>query len=386
MWGLVGSYAPMFRKSFTEHSGRGEMLTRFEVEGFRNFDRKFVLDLSQTRDYRFNTDAIEDGVVSVGLIYGRNAIGKTNLCNALFDISRNVGKAISYPNQANYLSADADTTFAKFRYVFRFGGDSVDYCYSKKGIEDYLEESLSINDKLVYRFDHKKGSLADGDLSLVGAQNLNWGFKDPGISILNYICHNIPVDRGNLVFKLFLFARSMDPIGDEYLSNRQFVSHLVDKVIESNLVPELQSFLDRFGIHEGLVVRETPSGDRVLYFKKDRLIPFAQNCSSGTVALLRLFNYFHTVDAPALLFVDEFDAFYHHDLAEAVVGYFKEQHGRQILCASHNTDLFSNKVLRPDCLFILSDNKIISAADATQRELREGHNLEKLYKAGEFDA
>lgn len=56
-----------------------------------------------------------------------------------------------------------------------------------------------------------------------------------------------------------------------------------------------------------------------------------------------------------------------------------------MLCASHNTDLFSNKILRPDCLFILSSSGIVSAADATERELREGNNLEKLYKAGEFD-
>ena len=103
------------------------------------------------------------------------------------------------------------------------------------------------------------------------------------------------------------------------------------------------------------------------------------------MALLRLFNYFHITQAPSLLFVDEFGAFYHHDLAERVANYFKCQTGRQVICASHNTDLFSNKVLRPDCLYILSDHGITSAANATNRELREGHNLEKLYKAGEFD-
>ena len=41
--------------------------------------------------------------------------------------------------------------------------------------------------------------------------------------------------------------------------------------------------------------------------------------------------------------------------------------------------------MRPDCYFILSDNKLTSFADATNRELREGHNLEKLYMSGEFD-
>ncbi len=122
-----------------------------------------------------------------------------------------------------------------------------------------------------------------------------------------------------------------------------------------------------------------------MYFEKTRPVPFVDNCSSGAIALLRLFNFFSKIDAPSLLFVDEFDAFYHHDLAEKLVGYFMESHGRQVLCASHNTDLFSNKILRPDCLFILSPERLTSAANATRRELREGHNLEKLYKSGEFD-
>ena len=61
--------------------------------------------------------------------------------------------------------------------------------------------------------------------------------------------------------------------------------------------------------------------------------------------LLRLFNYFNSVSGPSFLFVDEFDAFRHHDLAESVVDCFKETEGLQVPCASHNTDLFSNKVL-----------------------------------------
>ena len=112
---------------------------------------------------------------------------------------------------------------------------------------------------------------------------------------------------------------------------------------------------------------------------------FTENCSSGTIALLRLFNYAMTIHDSSLLFIDEFDAFYHHDLSERVIEYLKELPGRQVICASHNTDLFSNKIMRPDCLFILSRSGITSAANATRRELREGHNLEKLYKAGEFD-
>lgn len=361
------------------------MLTRFEVEGFRNFTYRYVLDLADVRDYRFNASAIDNGVVSCGIIYGKNAVGKTNFSNALIDISNNVGKKTFYSNEANYLSASEDVKSASFVYAFRFGDDEIEYRYKKTGITEYLRESVTINGELAFDYDHIAASLIDGNLASVGADRLNWEFKSPGISVLAYVCNNIPFDEASPLFRLFTFARSIDSIGDALMNDREFVSRIAGKVIEMGLVSDLQAFLNEFGIDERLSARETPSGDKILYFEKSRLIPFSENCSSGTVALLRLFNYFHITKAPSLLFVDEFDAFYHHDLAEKVVSYFKGQTGRQVLCASHNTDLFSNKILRPDCLFILSDHGITSAANATKRELREGHNLEKLYKAGEFD-
>lgn len=361
------------------------MLTSFEVEGFRNFSRKNTINLSDVRDYRFNTEAVKSGAVSCGIIYGKNAIGKTNFSNALLDISSNVGKKVFYANQANYLSAVDGVDSARFSYRFRFDEDEVEYRYEKTGVTDYLRETVAINSKVAFDYDHVGGKLIDGDLALIGAESLNWEFKTPGISVLSYVCNSTPLDLSAPLFKLYMFARSMDSIGDTRMNDRDFVSMIADNIIKSGLVKELQAFLNDFGIPETLSARETPSGEKALYFKKSRLVPFAENCSSGTVALLRLFNYFHVSRAPSLLFIDEFDAFYHHDLAEKVVGYFKEQEDRQVLCASHNTDLFSNKVLRPDCLFIMSDHGIVSAANATKRELREGHNLEKLYKAGEFD-
>ena len=57
----------------------------------------------------------------------------------------------------------------------------------------------------------------------------------------------------------------------------------------------------------------------------------------------------------------------------------------QTILTSHNTYIANNDLLRPDCYFTLKDGTLKSFADSTERELREGHNLEKMLRQGEFD-
>ena len=53
--------------------------------------------------------------------------------------------------------------------------------------------------------------------------------------------------------------------------------------------------------------------------------------------------------------------------------------------SSHNTYLMTNELLRPDCNFIINGNKIKSLSECTDKELRFGHNIEKLYRGKAFD-
>lgn len=86
-----------------------------------------------------------------------------------------------------------------------------------------------------------------------------------------------------------------------------------------------------------------------------------------------------------LFFIDEFDAFYHFELSESVQKRLGKISGVQIFTTTHNTDLMSNDLLRPDCYFLLKDNKIKAISDLTEKELRQAHNLQKMYKAGAFN-
>lgn len=78
-----------------------------------------------------------------------------------------------------------------------------------------------------------------------------------------------------------------------------------------------------------------------------------------------------------------FDAYYHFALARKIVEQLKKYTDMQVIFTTHNTALLGNDILRPDCYFILDKGKLRSYIDSTGgREIREGHNLEKIYRNG----
>ena len=80
------------------------------------------------------------------------------------------------------------------------------------------------------------------------------------------------------------------------------------------------------------------------------------------------------------------DAFLHYEVAENLFVYLKNEFpNMQIIWTTHKTNMMSNLISRPDCILILSmDGRITPLYRSTRRELREGHNLEKMYISGEF--
>ena len=87
----------------------------------------------------------------------------------------------------------------------------------------------------------------------------------------------------------------------------------------------------------------------------------------------------------SLLFIDEFDAFFHFESAKNIVLLLNKAINFQTILTSHNTYLMQNQLTRPDCCFIMTENKISSLFNATDKELREAHNLEKMYINGAFN-
>ena len=362
------------------------MLKRFEVQGYKNFKETYVLDFSDVRDYQFNTNCIKDGKLNNIIIYGKNAVGKTNLGKAIMDIKDNFIRTPDFiANDPNYLNADSNQGYARFRYVFELEGNEIVYEYTKTAEAKLMYEILEINKQHIFTYYHDTQKKDLGNLELINAETLNWKMLENNVSILNYIINNIPLNDTNILKKLYDFISGMNFISGNSLLNTRYYDHILNTIIENKQVKELEKFLNQFDIQEKLEVKTLPTGKKQIYLDHKKPIDFAYSISSGTRSLVQLFVWYKQIEKLSFLYIDEFDAFYHYELSEKIIKILENANNCQTIATTHNTSLLSNKIMRPDCFFILNNTRLISIVNSTDRELREGHNLEKLYRSGEFD-
>ncbi len=369
------------------------MIKLFEVENFKNFDRKFSLDFTDVRDYKFNKQCIDKGLLNKIIIYGKNSVGKTNFGLALFDITTHlVDKNFDAQAYRNYINFNTGCDYATFNYVFDFDGVEINYKYSKKSSKEVIAEKLFIDGTKIYSYNELQGEKDFSGLGYINAESLNWEFVDDSISILRYIANNTSLDQNSPIKKMITFVSNMlcfrSLEAAKYIGFENGNGGILEYIIKNDLVDEFQQFLLDSKVKQKIAVRPENTGEKVVYFQSNdgkRYIPFAQAVSSGTWALTIFFYWYKNFSKISFLFIDEFDAFYHFELSEKIVKLIEQFQGFQTILTSHNTNLLSNKIMRPDCYFILTKEKIVSLVNSTKRELREGHNLEKLFMSGEFD-
>lgn len=362
------------------------MLKKFTVSNYKNFKDEISLDFSKIGEYSFNMDSL-----SMRLIYGRNATGKTNFGTALLDIKILLYGMFRNDENSVLINADSQDT-AKFIYEFQFGSDEVTYKYSRFANTELCDEELYINGEAIFKFDFKNSKFYFQGLSIISAETVNTNRylnKDEMdneyvLPFLRWLINNTAFSDDSVLIQLFEYVRKMDMItvGNDLLySNRNFLENLKNPVYLHNF----EDFLNLMGIECKLVLQELPDGQVELYFSHKKLVPFYRTASSGTLALTSLYQ--KMVSNCSLIYIDDFAAFYHYEMAEKLISFFKTKYPEcQLIMTSHNTNLMTNKIMRPDCLFILSSKGTLTAlCDATERELREGHNLEKMYIRGEFE-
>lgn len=369
------------------------MLIEFKVEGFKNFEKELVFDLSKTRNYNFSENAIKDRIVKTGLVYGINGSGKSNLGSAIFDIILHLTDKEKIINLYDYyLNLTNTNIMAKFYYKFKFGNDILEYEYQKDKPQNLVSEVVKINNKLISEYDYLTNKFK---LNLEGTENLNKNLNGNNISFIKYINNNINPEIDSELFKIkkiiekfinfvdnMLFFASLD--GNFYQGFKKGPENLHEIILSKGKLKDFENFLKEAGIDYKLIEKKIGK-DRRIYCKfRSGEVDFFEIASKGTCSLTLFYSWLISLDKVSFVFIDEFDAFYHVDLAKKVVEELLKLNIQAIL-TTHDTTIMTNDLLRPDCYFVLSEGKIKSLPDLTEKELRQAHNLEKMYRAGAFN-
>lgn len=365
------------------------MLTKLEVKNFKNFKGPFIFDLSRIKNYEFNRECVSHGVVNKAIIYGPNGCGKSNLGLAVFDLVAHLtDKDCDRDFYCNYLYAQSDNGMAEFKFTFKFNGSVLEYGYGKNSIDLTNYEELTIDGVTVVKFSRDKPL----ETCLKGAETLNKDLSESKLSAIKYIKNNAVLEKDgiNKVLWAFfnfvdsmLFFRAVDWYG--YIGYASGTGDILQDILEKDHLREFEDFLNKAGVECELLTRDYNGLESIFFKFGDKSLYFWGAASTGTKSLTLFYYWLQRLrehEVP-LVFIDEFDALYHHELSMLIVSELKKIPA-QVILTTHNTSIMSNDLLRPDCYFVMQGNKMGPIYQFTDKELRRAHNIEKMYRAGAF--
>lgn len=366
------------------------MLKSITVRNYKCFD-ELTFDLSAA-DYSYNPILVKDGVVNKALVFGKNGTGKTSIGFAIFDLIQHLTDKECFRPwfMEYYCNLNTGRKHVSFQYTFLFDYKEVVYEYEKTDAQNLVCELLKVDGKTLLDYHYGKPDKQFVAEELRG--NLDIRLPDNKLSILKYIYRNTPTDFSPVLIRLMRFCdgmlwfRSLSD-GNGYCGLMNGTMTLEQMLFESRQLSKFKEFLATCGLNYDLDFEEDGDAPKLFAYFNSRKnkARFSTIASSGTKALWLLFNWMvKGKDRLSFLFIDEFDAFYHYEIAATVVKELNAHREFQSMLTTHNTYLMQNQFTRPDCCFILTDKHIKSLKKSTDRELREAHNLEKMYIGGAF--
>ena len=364
------------------------MLAKFAVKNFRGFTDRIEIDLTRHSNYNFNTFAIKNDIIKNGIIYGPNGSGKTNFGLAVFDIVNHLTQKWKKPDYyINFTYAGSQKLNVEFEYTFNFDGKIVIYRYSKDYHGILRSEEMLFKGKQVFK--RAEGTLEMDTKSFPMGKSLKLNLADNAnnVSIVNFLLTSYPLAADHYLLQLQKFVNGM--LWYKCLDDRQFIGletnvYMLDEyIIKKGLVDDFRKFLIEVSGQEFKFSKPLPGEKNIFCIIDGKKILFDLIVSTGTQALKLLYFWIQKMKDATFVFIDEFDAFYHYKLAFEVCKRLY-QLDCQVFTSSHNTYLMTNDLLRPDCNFILNSNKIKALCDCTEKELRFGHNIEKLFRGDAF--
>ncbi len=365
------------------------MLVKFAVTHYRGFADRIEWDLSKPANYEFNPHVIKNGIIKNGILYGPNGSGKTNFSLALFDMVNHLSQTWKKGDYyQNFIYAGAPAGIVDFEYEFRFDRTKVRYTYSKNALGILVAESLYVDEKRVLDRKGNIATLAKQHFPMYKVIQQVFLNNANNVSLIGFLLSSYPLEKNHYLIKLKQFVDSM--LWFRHLDTREFIgldsapTQIDQFIITNNLLEDFADFLQEVSGQSFHFAKPKPGDKQIFCQVKEHSIPFHTIASTGTEALYLLYFWMQKIKNASFVFIDEFDAFYHFKLAfEVCQRLFRLD--CQVFASSHNTYLMTNELLRPDCNFILRNNTIKPLNECTDKELRFGHNIEKIYRANAFN-
>ena len=361
------------------------MLTKFAVTNYRGFEKRIEFDLEAVKNYEFSTFAIKNDVIKNGIIYGPNGSGKSNFALAIFDIVNHLTQKIKKPDYyVNFTHLAHRDMPVEFEYYFKFDNNKVFYKYRKNWRGILIYEELVVDGKTIFTKKSDYVELYD-NFSITQAMKEEIETSDNNISMINFIMSSYPLQKDHYLIRLCNFVDNMlffrNTEENEFIGFKSKGESTHEYIIKNNLLQDFAYFLKEIS---GQNFSFSDDGNDLFVNIGANNPPFIFIESTGTRSLTLLYFWYKNISDASFVFVDEFDAFYHFDLAFKVCQLLFK-HDCQLFLSSHNTYLMTNDLLRPDCNFILDQNVIKPLYKCTDKELRFGHNIEKLFRGGTFN-
>jgi len=369
------------------------MLRKFAVQNYKNFKERTVLDLTAIHNYSFNPQYVKDNTLNKVILLGKNGSGKTNLGLAIFDIVLTLTEnQINFRqvDKGSYLNGDSNRKYAEFEYEFQRENDAIRYVYRKTDPRTIVYEELSVNGELVFRRNNNKGDYRGLEPLSAGHLNMD-GMANGPLSVVRYVNANTIQPSDSPIAFIMDFVSHMLYFKSD-IQGHSFIGYgrgegIYDYIMHEGLTKDFQKMLKEYAdIDAKLGVVKIP-GTQSAFVQEfgDKKIVFDSIASTGTTVFALFYYWYKHLKDIKFLYMDEFDAYYHYELSEKIVRLVSGMEGFQTVFTTHNISLLRNDLLRPDCCLVLENGRIRSFSDSTDRELRQGHNLEKMYRNGEFD-
>ena len=374
------------------------MLIEFSVENYKCFATQQTLNMRPDPDIH----ALDENLIRTGLtqengkelellptvaIYGANASGKSSLVEsvAIFGANSREFKDDRYDDSVPF-SYKYTTTFFNNSDKSRISSEELSYDLIERRY--FLDCIAFAVESLPRRDDSLSGwSVVEGNACYDDSESENKYGNRPYFFLNRILNQSLPNDKGIFESKhdepIPLMATLDDPERKEKLKQ---LLRKADFNIEDITVHKAQS-----GKNKTLYTLEFKiKGQEETLWYNDQ--------SEGTKRfLLMMPTIVHVLETGAILLADELEQHLHSDLCKEIVKLFNNPetnpHGSQLILTTHNQDLMSSKLMRPDQIyFINKDDKTGASTLCRASDFKKidwsnrKYKVDTLYNDGVFDA